>query len=243
MPDAVKSKPAEEALRESEERFRALLESAPVAIVIVDSRGRIVLVNAKTEAMFGYRRDELIGQALEILLPERFKEAHIGHRTHYLAKPRARPMGLGLDLAGRRKDGTEFPVEIGLGYTEIDGEVLAMSFITDITERRQVEQALQTAVTAERNRLARERGIRRDVRGRCREIVDVNLARPGKLLVHQSLSISDIRGCAAGESDHPGDAGDGQKCVQNDARDNGSLIFHKNILFGGDFGTFDAVFG
>jgi PAS domain S-box-containing protein len=156
MSQAVIPKRAEEALQESEKRFRTLLESAPVAIVIVDSTGRIVLVNAKTEAMFGYRRDELIGQTVEILLPERFQKVHVGHRANYLVEPRIRPMGLGLELAGRRKDGTEFPIEIGLGFTETDGEVLAMSFITDITERKQAEAALQAAVVAERNRLARD---------------------------------------------------------------------------------------
>jgi PAS domain S-box-containing protein len=156
MPHGVSPKAVEKALQESEEKFQALLEAAPVAIVIVASTGHIVLVNAKAEVMFGYRRDELIGQTVETLLPKRFKEIHVGHRSHYLAEPRVRSMGLGLDLAGRRKDGTEFPVEIGLGFTEIEGEVLVMSFITDITERRQVEQTLQTAVTAERNRLARD---------------------------------------------------------------------------------------
>ena len=144
------------ALRESQDKFQALLEAAPVAVVIVDNKGRIVLVNAKTETIFGYHRLELIGQTLEILLPERFRQIHTGHRTGYLADPRVRPMGLGLDLAAQRKDGTEFPVEIGLSFTETGDEILGISFITDITERKQAEAALQTAVAAERNRLARD---------------------------------------------------------------------------------------
>lgn len=153
---AIEHRRAEEAIQESKERFRALLESAPVAVVIVDRRGHIALVNGKTEAMFGYQRPELVGYPLEILLPERFRQSHVGHRANYLAQPRVRPMGLGLDLAGRRKNGSEFPVEIGLSFIETEGETLAMSFITDITERRQVEQSLQAAVAAERNRLARD---------------------------------------------------------------------------------------
>jgi two-component system, LuxR family, sensor kinase FixL len=153
---AIERSQTEAALRESQDKFQALLEAAPVAVVIVDNKGQIVLVNAKTEMIFGYNRLKLIGQTLEILLPERFRQIHTGHRTGYLADPRIRPMGLGLDLAGRRKDGTEFPVEIGLSFTETGSEVLGISFITDITERKQAEAALQTAVAAERNRLARD---------------------------------------------------------------------------------------
>jgi PAS domain S-box-containing protein len=93
--------------------------------------------------MFGYDRGDLLGQPLEVLLPERIRGAHVGHRTGYFAGPRARPMGLGLDLAGRRKDGNEFPVEISLSYVEAPDGVLAMAFITDITERKRAEAQLQ----------------------------------------------------------------------------------------------------
>lgn len=130
---------AERELRESEEKFRALLQSASEAIVIVDSKGSIVLVNRRTEEMFGYRSDELLGQTLEILLPERFRSAHIKARADYVSSPHIRHLAADLGLLGLKKDGTEFPVEIGLSYVETHGEILSMSYITDITERKRVE--------------------------------------------------------------------------------------------------------
>jgi len=121
-----------------------LLKSAPIAVVVVDTRGTIILVNSKTEDLFGYKRDELIGQPLEKLLPSRFAAQHHQHRDGYFAKPRARPMGSGMDLAALRKDGTEFPVEVGLSYVEVDGEQLAMSFITDISVRVEAVETLRS---------------------------------------------------------------------------------------------------
>ncbi len=100
--------------KQAEAMFRGLLEAAPDAIVGVDSTGRIQLVNAQTEALFGYARAELLGQAVEILVPDQHRRIHPDHRQHYFAEPRTRPMGAGLDLVARRKDGTEFPVEISL---------------------------------------------------------------------------------------------------------------------------------
>src|SRR5688572_32839269 len=99
---------------------RAVLESASEAIVIADGDGAIVMVNAQTESLFGYRRDELIGQRLDVLVPERARASHETHRRTYAESPRIRPMGQGRDLAGRRKAGTEFPVEISLSFTETD---------------------------------------------------------------------------------------------------------------------------
>src|SRR6202453_2858070 len=98
----------------AEDKFRALLESAPDAMVLVDQRGKIVLVNSRTEEMFGYSRRELLGYPVEILLPERFHERHFQHRTDYVGDPRQRAMGAELELFGLRRDGTEFPVEISL---------------------------------------------------------------------------------------------------------------------------------
>jgi PAS domain S-box-containing protein len=134
---------SEEALRRNEEKLRAILEAAAEGVVIVNAAGRIEFVNAKTETMFGYRRPELIGKPLEILLPERFREAHVAHRAGYFATPRARPMGLGLELSGRRKDGSEFPLEISLSFVRT--EAVAVGFITDVTTRRGLERAARQA--------------------------------------------------------------------------------------------------
>jgi PAS domain S-box-containing protein len=126
---------------EQEEYFRRLVETAPGAIVIIDQDGKIVLANARLEALFGYGQNELIGQPIEILLPIRYRESHARYRSKYMHDPEVRPMGIGRDLAGRHKDGHEFPVEIGLSYVQTENSVLAFAFITDITERKRSEQA------------------------------------------------------------------------------------------------------
>jgi PAS domain S-box-containing protein len=127
----------------SEERFRSFLESAPDAVVIIDPDGSMVFVNAQTERMFGYSRDELVGAPVETLLPERFRGGHAGHRQRFLADPRSRPMGAGLELSARRKDGTEFPVDILLSPMETEEGVLVSSAIRDISDRRRSEQYFQ----------------------------------------------------------------------------------------------------
>jgi len=132
---------AVEALRRSEATSRAFLESASDGILVVDTTGRILLVNAKTEELFGYSRAELIGQPVELLVPPRHRHLHIAHREGYLKAPRARSMGKGLDLAGMKKSGSEFPVEISLSYVTTDEGTRTIAFVTDISERLAYQRA------------------------------------------------------------------------------------------------------
>ncbi len=126
-----------------EERFRRVVESAPDGTVVVDGRGRIVLVNAQTEKMFGYAREELLGEPVEILTPERFRGQHVAQRGEYAASPRVRPMGTRSGLYGRRKDGSEFPAEIALSPIEADEGVLVYASIRDVTEWRRAEATVR----------------------------------------------------------------------------------------------------
>jgi len=127
----------------TEERLRQMVESAPNGMVMSDPEGKIVLVNTQMEKLFGYSRDELLGQSLELLVPERFRTRHRDFCTKFFANPEVRPMGTGRDLYGRRKDGSEFPVEIGLNPIENEEGLMVLSAIVDITERKRAEVALR----------------------------------------------------------------------------------------------------
>jgi two-component system sensor kinase FixL len=133
--DETGSGTSEQARRQSEERFRRVVEAAPNAMVMVNVQGRIEMVNAQAERDFGYSRAELLGQPVEVLIPERFRRAHPGLRGNFFATPQPRPMGVGRDLYGLRKDGSEFPVEIGLNPIETDEGTMVLSAIVDISER------------------------------------------------------------------------------------------------------------
>jgi PAS domain S-box-containing protein len=148
--DVTDRKVAEAALRWSEGRFRALLESAPDAVIVVDSRGKIVLSNKQTANLLGYDREELLGRSVEMLLPLEHQETHVDHRDRYNAQPASRPMGAGNDLYAVRKDGTSVAVDISLSPVETDNGFLVFALVRDASQRRHVEDTLRTTLDRER---------------------------------------------------------------------------------------------
>jgi PAS domain S-box-containing protein len=159
-----------QALQESESRAHALFQVATQGILVVGANGRILMANPATERLFGYTVDDLQGESIERLLPERLRTGHVAHREHFFGNPQTRSMGLGMDLQARRKDGTEFYAEISLSYIPSSQGTLAVAFVTDISKRRADEQAirqqgqdlrmlagkLMTAQDDERRRISRD---------------------------------------------------------------------------------------
>lgn len=139
--DVTAIREREAALAAGERRFRTVIDSAPDALVGADRDGRIVLVNERTEVLFGYTRDELLTLRIEDLLPRHLRARHVEHRAAYARDPSTRAMGSGLDLTACRKDGTEFPVDVSLATIETDEGVVVTAFVRDITERRRTEEA------------------------------------------------------------------------------------------------------
>src|SRR5215470_14002722 len=161
----------------TEDKFRALLEAAPDAMVIVDASGHITLVNGQTEKLFGYKREELLGHPVENLIPERFHENHLGHRQDFATSPRLRMMGSGMELFGRRKDGTEFPVEISLSPFKSKDGVLVFSAIRDITLQKQGQRELAEA----------KESLEARVRERTAELLQSNQALQAEI-AHRELA-------------------------------------------------------
>ena len=143
----------------SNEVLRMMVETAPVAIVVIDPAGGIVLVNSKLTEMFGYTADDLAQKPLELLMPERYRTGHVDYRSEFRENPRLRYMGSGLDLAGRRNDGSEFPIEVGLSYFRSGDDLLMMASVADITRRKQNEEMLERRVQERTRELERRRQV------------------------------------------------------------------------------------
>ncbi len=163
-----------EELHKAKSMFEGLFEFAPDAIIVVNHEGRIVQANKQVERLFGYAREELLEAEHDILLPERFREKHREHRRGFMADPHVRPMGTGLELFGRKKDGTEFPVDISLGPLQMTNDIVVLAVIRDVTERKNAENILlETKAELERSNKALEQfayAVAHDLRAPLRSI-------------------------------------------------------------------------
>ena len=186
--DITARKQAEEALRESEETLRAVLESAAQAIIGVDSQGRMSLVNVMAERMFGYSRAELMGEPVEMLLPEDLRKQHREHRALYSSNPHIRPMGIGMDLTARSRDGSQFPVEVSLSTLQTPRGQLFVSFVTDISERKQYEEAL------------RQKNVRLQELTRALDLAPALIMTPEKVIIYWSQGASNLYGWSPEEA-------------------------------------------
>ena len=193
--DISDRKKAQEAIRRSEAQFRALFEFSPDAIIASDSQGRITEMNARVESMFGYQRGELLGQSIDVLVPERFRHTHPGRRREYAVGARVRPMGAGLELYGRRKDGTEFPADIMLGPVETENGRVVLSVIRDLTEKRQAEEALHRSELQKRY-LEEEL----NTEARFEEIIGESLGLKRVLKLVETVSATDVTVLILGET-------------------------------------------
>jgi PAS domain S-box-containing protein len=182
---------SELAVRASESLFRGLLDAAPDAFVIVDASGCITVVNEQTERWFGYDRDELIGLPVEMLVPERYRERHVGYRDGYLTEPKLRSMGAGLDLYAVRKDASEFPVEISLSPLHTGKESLVIGIVRDIAARKRIEEMRRVAETQYRELVeSLPIGIYRNSLGGNGRFLDVN---PAMVEMFEAESANELR--------------------------------------------------
>jgi PAS domain S-box-containing protein len=193
--DISDRKKAQEAIRRSEQQFRALFEFSPDAIIASDQEGRISEVNARVESMFSYERCELVGQSIDILVPERFRHTHPARREDYASAARVRPMGAGLELYGRRKDGSEFPADIMLGPVETEGGRIVLSVIRDLTEKRQAEEALRRSELQKRY-LEEEL----NTEARFEEIIGESMGLKRVLKLVETVSATDVTVLILGET-------------------------------------------
>ncbi|MCP5014703.1 MAG: PAS domain S-box protein [Ketobacter sp.] len=183
---------------DNQENIKLLFESAPLAMVTTDQTGTILLVNALFEEMFGYQRDELVGQPIEILLPKRLRNSHIEHRLHYTSNPRIRPMGSGLDLVAVRKDRSEFSIEVGLSFINVQNTMMIISAITDLSTRKIAKEILEQRVEERTHDLDRRRQVADGLRDILKilnsnrssdEILNHIVAQAGRLLKADASAI------------------------------------------------------